>query len=59
MIYFDGLYNCADNIRLTFEKYGYDEEPPEKTKDLPLIEQVLMTKWGPRKVDWNGNIKIL
>jgi hypothetical protein len=30
-----------------------------KIKDLPLIEQVLLKKWGRRKVDWNGSTKIL
>lgn len=26
---------------------------------LPLIQQVLLKKWGKRKTDWNGSTKIL
>ena len=56
IIYFDGLYNCGDSIRLTMEE---SEGQEVKVKDLPLIEQVMMTKWGARRVDWNGSTKIL
>ena len=59
IIYFDGLYNCADRIRLTLEPFAPEEEENIKTKDLPLIEQVLMTKWGLKRVSWNGSTKIL
>ena len=59
IVYFDGLYNCADRIVITLEKYPFGEEVTTKAKDLPLIEQVMMTKWGERKSDWNGSIKIL
>lgn len=59
IVYFDGLYNCGDRIVITLEKYGFGEETEKKDKDLPLIEQVMMTKWGKRKSDWNGSIPIL
>lgn len=47
---------------ITLEAYGFGEEEAKeavKVKDLPLIEQVMKTKWGLRKADWNGSIKIL
>jgi hypothetical protein len=58
-VYFDGLYNCGDRIRLTLESLKTDEEDNVKLKDLPLIEQVMMTKWGRRIANWNGSTKIM
>lgn len=44
---------------ITLERVGYGETVEKKDKDLPLIEQVMMTKWGKRKSNWNGSIPIL
>jgi hypothetical protein len=59
IVYFDGLYNCGDRIRLTLSPMNEEEVEELKPKGLPLIEQVMMTKWGPRRADWNGSTKIL
>ena len=59
IIYFDGLYNCGDRIRITLSPMNHDEEEELKVKELPLIEQVMMTKWGARNGDWNGSTQIL
>lgn len=59
LIYFDGLYNCKDRIVLTLAPPRNPSDPPPRLKDLPMIEQVLLTKWGRRTVDWNGSIPIL
>ena len=56
IVYFDGLYNCGDRIRLTVSPVGEDDA---KVKHVPLIEQVMMSKWGERRADWNGSTKIL
>ena len=56
LVYFDGLYNCGDRIVLTV---GGECKGGGKVGNLPLIEQVLLTKWGRREVDWNGSVKIL
>ena len=59
IVYFDGLYNCGDRIRLTLQNLKEDNDKEIKLKDLPLIEQVMMTKWRHRKVNWNGSTVIL
>jgi hypothetical protein len=38
---------------------GKNSSSTEKVSNLPLIEQVLLTKWGRREIDWNGSVKIL
>lgn len=59
MVYFDGLYNCGDKIIITLQRYQNGGDNEIKVKQLPLIQQVMMTKWGLMKSDWNGSVRIL
>ncbi|KAM3146385.1 hypothetical protein pb186bvf_001354 [Paramecium bursaria] len=71
LIFYDGLNNPNDLIRLTIRRLGAQKgnqnsksliqglKFEQSEKITPSIEQVLSTKYGPLEIDWNDSIPIL
>jgi hypothetical protein len=55
LLFYDGLYSPDKRIRLTLRT----TRSPKPAKVVPMIEQVLWTRWGRCEVDWNGADPIL
>ncbi|KAF0689568.1 Aste57867_18987 [Aphanomyces stellatus] len=61
LIYFDGLANQDEVIRLSVHPYGLASKPEKaQQKDLvPPLNLVIQTKWPCAIIDWNGTDPLL